>query len=74
MRLKKLICPFVTLLLAVGNFAGTAFAAEVQHPIQTVAVSRASGRLIVDVPTKTVNIASYRFPLEVGETVTIKAS
>lgn len=75
MRLKKLICPIVALFLLVSCFAGTAGAAEVQQPVQNVAaVARATGRFTVDVPAKTVYKASSSFPLEVGETVTIKAS
>lgn len=74
MRLKKLICPIVALLLVVSCFAGTVSAAEYENPLDSIAVSRASGRFTVDVPAKTVYKASSSFPLEVGETVTIKAS
>lgn len=74
MRLKKLICPIVALLLVVSCFAGTVSAAEYEKPLDSIAVSRASGRFTVDVPAKTVYKASSSFPLEVGETVTIKAS
>lgn len=74
MRLKKLICPIVVLLLVVSCFAGTVSAAEYERPLDSIAVTRASGRFTVDVPAKTVYKASSSFPLEVGETVTIKAS
>lgn len=75
MRLKKLICPIVALFLLVSCFAGTAGASEVQQPVQNVvAVARATGRFTVDVPAKQIYKASSSFPLEAGETVTIKAS
>lgn len=74
MRLKKLICPIVALLLSVSCFAGTVCAVEYEKPADSITVSRASGRFTVDVPAKTVYKASSSFPLEVGEIVTIKAS
>lgn len=74
MRLKKLICPIVALFLMVSCFAGTTYAAEYEQPTQNIVVARATGRFTVDVPAKTVYQASSSFPLEAGETVTIKAS
>ena len=74
MRLKKLICPIVALFLMVGCLAGAAVATEVQQPVQNIVVARATGRFTVDVPAKQTYKASSSFPLEAGETVTIKAS
>lgn len=72
MRLKKVFC---LLLACVLTFAClTMEAGAVQTEANTLVIERASGRFSVDVSKQSTFSADSTFPLDIGETVTIKAT
>lgn len=79
MRLKKNICIVMACMLIVGAISVPANAAEAESTnLETstmqLAISRASGAFNMSIPAKSKVLADSSFPLEAGETVTIKAS
>ena len=74
MQMKK---PFLFLLVLtvcmMGSFNMTAMAVGADSQVEVTAV-RATGRFNMEVPGGSLVRANSSFPLEVGETVTIKAS
>jgi len=74
MRLKKLICPILAMVLAVSCLSISAGAIEADKTVDNLIVSRATGQFTINVPAHGMKHASTDFPLEAGEVVTIKAS
>lgn len=76
MQMKKVFSLLLVVAVCISNFSMTAMATGVtgvDSQIESVAV-RATGRFNMDVPGGTIVKANSSFPLETGETVTIKAS
>lgn len=74
MRLRKLFCPLVALVLMISCFGANVSAEEVFPVNETQAVTRATSSFTIDVPAGTLRQANTSFPLYPGEVVTIKAS
>ena len=74
MRLKKLFCPLLALVLVVSCLGASANAKEVSSGGENMSVARATERFTIDVPANTLRQANTSFPLDPGEIVTIKAS
>jgi hypothetical protein len=72
-KIKQVFSLLLVLLVCVSNFSMSAMAVGVDPQVEAVAV-RATGRFNMDVPGGTIVKANSSFPLEAGETVTIKAS
>ena len=73
MQVKKVFSLLLVLTVCMSSFSITAIAVGVNPKVEAVAV-RATGRFNMDVPGGTIVKANSSFPLEAGETVTIKAS
>lgn len=75
MRLKKLFCPLLALVLIAACFC-TSVSAEELPAVGTneLIIARATGRFSMDVPAGALRQANTSFPLDPGEVVTIKAS
>lgn len=73
MRLKKFGSVILSCIIAVNCFCMTTLAAEEVY-VSTEVVTRASGKFDIEVPSNTAVKANSSFPLEAGESVTIKAS
>lgn len=73
MNIKRLFSPLLVVVICVCSFSMTAMAVEGDSQVE-VANVYASGRFNMDVPGETIVKANSSFPLEEGETVTIKAS
>lgn len=74
MRLKRFICMMLVCAIAVSYLCMNAGATENLTHENNVFSMRASGKFDMEVPGNAAVKASTSFPLEVGETVTIKAS
>ncbi len=75
MRIRKVFSVLLTCLFAVGCLGGTAAAANQGAPEKSnVNIIRASGQFHMSVTGKSTAAADSSFPLEAGETVTVKAS
>lgn len=73
MQVKKVFSLLLVLTVCMSSFSITAIAVGVNPKVEAVDV-RATGRFNMDVPGGTIVKANSSFPLEAGETVTIKAS
>lgn len=73
MKVKKFFSLLLVLVVCMSSFSMTAMAVGRGPQVETTAV-RATGRFNMDVPGGTIVKANSSFPLEAGETVTIKAS
>lgn len=73
MKIKKFFSLVAVLLVCVSSFSTTAMAVGDDAQVEAVAI-RATGRFNMEVPGGTIVKANSSFPLEAGETVTIKAS
>lgn len=74
MRMKRALSVILACVVAVSCFCMTAMAVKTDTQEMTKIVMRATGRFSMDVPGNTAVKANSSFPLEAGETVTIKAS
>lgn len=74
MRLKKVFCMLMACAAAVSCLCISAGAVGAEKQEEMMIVARATGKFNIDVPAKEIVSANISFPLEVGETVTIKAS
>lgn len=74
MRLKRFVCMMLACVFMMSGFCVNAGAAENFGQESDVFSMRASGKFSMDVPANSAVKASTSFPLEAGETVTIKAS
>lgn len=74
MRLKRLFCVLLVCVMTASGFCINVNAMEETKPGVDMIVTRASGKFNMDVKANTAVRASTSFPLDVGETVTIKAS
>lgn len=72
--MRKCFCTVLALIIAVGCICIPASAMENASDGEEMIIARATGRFNMDVSAKTSRKASTSFPLEAGETVTIKAS
>ena len=72
MRLRKVFCFLMACMMSVSCLGMSANAALAEGTEQVIVY--ASGRFSMDVPGNTIIAANSSFPLESGETVTIKAS
>ena len=70
---KKLVCIFLVCLAMIGSFCIPAGAVK-NATQETSIVMRATGKFDVEVPADTIVKASSSFPLESGETVTVKVT
>ena len=73
MKAKKFFSLLLVLVICLNSVSMTAMAAE-SEPHTKANVARATGRFSMDVPGGALVKASSSFPLEAGETVTIKAT
>lgn len=73
MKVKKFFSLLLVLVICLHSVSMTAMAAEVQ-PQAKANAARATGRFSMDVPGGALVKANSSFPLEAGETVTIKAT
>lgn len=73
-RLRKLFCLMLSLVLAASCLCINSGAIEITEQKETLVVMRASGKFEMDVPGHKLVKAKTSFPLEAGEQVTIKAS
>ncbi len=73
MKVKKFFSLLLVLAVCMSNFSMTAMAVGEDPQVEAAAVF-ATGRFSMDVPGGTIVKANSSFPLEAGETVTIKAS
>lgn len=73
MRLKRFFCLLLACIVSVSCFSTNAGAVESVDLEVILDVVRASGRFNMDIPAETLLTANTSFPLEAGETVTIKA-
>lgn len=71
---KRLLCMVIICVTIVNCFAISAGAVEGDSQQYIGISARATGEFKVEVPGQTAVEADVRFPLEVGEVVTIKAS
>lgn len=74
MRLKKGICLLLASIFAFGCLAMDAGAVQTETEADTLVIERASGRFSVEVSKQSTFTADSDFFLDVGETVTIKAT
>lgn len=74
MKTKRIFSLLLALLTLTGSLSMTATAAEAEQQELELAFARATGQFDMEVPANTLASASTSFPLEAGETVTIKAS
>ncbi len=73
MKAKKFFSLLLVLVICLNSVSMTAMAAE-SEPHTKANVARATGRFSMEVPGGALVKASSSFPLEAGETVTIKAT
>lgn len=74
MRVKKLICTVLACAMFVSCLCINAGAIECTPQEEVISIARATGRFSTDVPGGATFQASTSFPLEAGESITIKAS
>lgn len=74
MRTRKVFSLLLALLTLVGSLSMTAAAKEPERQESELTFARATGQFNMEIPANTLASASTSFPLEAGETVTIKAS
>lgn len=74
MRTKNCLCVLMACVLSVACFGMNAGAVDSGAQEPEIFVSRASGRFSMDIPGGALVTADQDFPMEAGETVTIKAS
>ncbi len=76
MRLKKILCMIFASAIMVSCLGINAGAADKQvgETEAEINLTRASGEFDMDIPADSLSKATTTFPLEVGDTVTIKAS
>ena len=74
MRLSKLMGIFLACIVLVNGFCLVTPAAGTYEQEAKILVARATGKFSMEIPGNTAVQASSSFPLEAGETVTIKAT
>lgn len=74
MRLKRIFGMMLVCIVAVSCLGMSASACYMEDVDTTMVEERATGRFNMDIPAKKIGVADKDFPLEVGETITIKAS
>ena len=74
MRKRNVFCVLLMCMILLGSFATTVSAVSMSDEVQTFSMARASGRFSLDVPGNVMFEADSSFPLNAGETVTIKAN
>lgn len=80
MRIKRCACLFLSFLVVFGIYSVAANAIMIEEKNATEEYTteyielRATGHFDFDIPAKTLMRASSAFPMEYGETVTIKAT
>lgn len=74
MKMKKIFCVMLVLVVMVSCFGVSAVAAEVTPYDDNFLEERATGKFDMEVPANSAVKAASSFPLEVGEVVTIKAT
>lgn len=74
MRLKKGFCLLLAIILAFACLTMEAGAVQVEPEANTLSIERASGQFSVDVGKQSTFTADSTFPLDIGDTVTIKAT
>ena len=74
MRFKRFFCMLMVCIAAFNCFCINVGAADQSVHATVLAVERASGKFSMDIPAGTMATTDSTLPLEVNETVTIKAS
>ena len=74
MRTKSCLCVLIVCVLSVACFGTNVEAVDSGAQEPEIFASRASGRFSMDIPGGALVTADQDFPMEAGETVTIKAS
>lgn len=74
MKMKKIFCLMLVLVVVVSCFGVSAVAVEVASYNDNFQEMRATGKFDTEVPGNSTVKAGSSFPLEVGEVVTIKAT
>lgn len=74
MRLQKTFCLLLVCVFSLGCLTVNAGAVQAEAGADTLVIERASGRFSVDVSGRSTFTADQDFFLDVGETVTIKAT
>lgn len=74
MDLKKGLCLLLACLTIFGCFSAPAAAIGIEEQTIDISERRATGHFDFDIPANTIMRASNSFPMEYGETVTIRAT
>ncbi len=74
MVLKKSLCLLLTCLTIFGCFSVPAAAVGIDEQAIDISERRATGHFDFEIPENTIMRASNSFPMEYGETVTIRAT
>lgn len=74
MRLKKVFCLLLACVLTFACLTMEAGAVQTETEANTLVIERASGRFSVDISKQSTFSADSTFPLDIGDTVTIKAT
>lgn len=74
MWIKRIFCMMLVCVVSVGCLGMSANACYADGSVEEMAEARATGRFNMDISAKKLSRADTDFPLEVGETITIKAS
>lgn len=71
---KRLFCMLAASVISIGCLCVSVGAVNIENSVTILSVERASGRFSMDIPAGTMSVADSSFPLEAGESITIKAS
>lgn len=74
MRLKRILCIILTLIIAISSVGRSALALEGSDPKTEISSVRATGKFNLTVPANSLVQSGKNFPLEAGEVVTIRAT
>lgn len=74
MKIKRSISFLLVLVVCLCSFSMTSMVVKADYQAEAVVSLRATGRFNMDVPAGKIVKANSSFPLEAGETVTIKAT
>lgn len=73
MNMRRNLCLLFACIVVLSCFSAPAAAADISDQGVEITERRATGKFDFEIPAKTLMKASSSFPMEYGETVTIKA-
>lgn len=74
MGMKKGVCLLLACIVTMGCLAFPAGASNIEEGVTEITERRATGHFDFEIPANTLMRASTDFPMEYGETVTIRAT